>query len=355
MKIFPPESNQAINMETNHQELVVGIIGCGYWGPNLIRNFNALPDCRVKWACDRDASRLNRITTLYPEVCRTADTEQVLNDPDLDAVIIATPVSTHFELARRSLDAGKHTFVEKPMARTSDECRQLIELADNRGLSLMVGHTFVYNAAVRKMKEIIDSGEIGKVLYIGSQRLNLGLFQRDINVAWDLAPHDISIILYLLGDQPQTVSCQGQAHVSSGIEDVTNMSLSFDSGTFATIQSSWLDPNKVRKMTVVGEFKMIVYDDNEPLEKLRIYDKRVEAPARYDTFGDFFYSYHYGGVYSPYIEQEEPLRLECRSFLDSIVHGAPSASHGNHGLDVVRILEAASHSLAKQTAAVRLS
>jgi len=335
-------------------EIVVGVIGCGYWGPNLIRNFNALPDCRVKWACDQDQPRLDRVTNLFPEVCCTRDAEQLIQDPDVDAVVVATPVSTHFELARRGLAAGKHVFIEKPMARTSEECSQLIALADAEGLALMVGHTFVYNAAVRQMKEIIDSGEIGRVLYIGAQRLNLGLFQRDINVAWDLAPHDISIILYLLGERPETVTCQGQSHVANGVEDVTNMSLLFPSGVFATIQSSWLDPNKVRRMTVVGESKMIVYDDTEPLEKLRIYDKRVEAPSRYDTFGDFFYSYHYGGVYSPYIEQKEPLRLESQRFLNMIRTGEASESHGRDGLEVVRILEAASRSLAERTAAVSL-
>jgi predicted dehydrogenase len=281
--------------------------------------------------------------------------ERVLSDPDIHAVAIATPVSTHFELGRLSLTAGKHTFIEKPMARTSDECRKLIGLAESYRLTLMVGHTFVYNSAVRKMKEIIDSGEIGKVLYIGCQRLNLGLFQQDINVAWDLAPHDISIILYLLGQGPESVSCQGKAHLRQGVEDVTNMSLSFESGPFATIQSSWLDPNKVRRMTVVGENKMIVYEDTEPLEKLKVYDKRVEVPRTYDTFAEFFYSYHYGGVYSPFIEQDEPLRVECRRFLDSIRNGAGSESEGRHGLEVVRVLEAASHSLANRTAAVSLS
>lgn len=343
-----------MNIQRDSQ-INVAVIGCGYWGPNLIRNFNAIPDCRVKWACDRDGSRLARVTSLYPEVCCTSDFERVLADPDVHAVAIATPVSTHFELGSKSLAAGKHTFIEKPLARTSEECQQLIDMADARGLSLMVGHTFVYNAAVRKMKEIIDSGEIGRVLYIGCQRLNLGLFQHDINVAWDLAPHDISIILHLLGNSPDTVSCQGKAHVRDGIEDVTNMSLSFDQGPFVTIQSSWLDPNKVRRMTVVGENKMIVYEDTEPLEKLKIYDKRVEVPRTYDTYAEFFYSYHYGGVYSPFIEQDEPLRVECMRFLYRIRDGVSIESEGRHGLEVVRVLEAASRSLANGTAAVSLA
>lgn len=333
----------------------VGVIGCGYWGPNLIRNFNALPDCRVRWACDRDDEKRSRITKLYPDIECTADIETVLSDSDVDAIAIATPVSTHFELAKESLRSGKHTFVEKPMATTSDQCRELIDLAKQYDRALMVGHTFIYNPAVRKIKEIIASGEIGRVLYISSQRLNLGLFQKDINVAWDLAPHDISIILYLLDQEPYAVSCQGKAHVSPGVEDVTNMSLSFDNGPFVTIQSSWLDPNKVRRMTVVGEKKMIVYDDIEPLEKLKIYDKRVSVPRTYDTYGEFFYSYHYGGVYSPFIEQEEPLRFECRSFIDHVSKGHSSESDGQRGLEVVKILEAASSSLRNATAAVRIS
>ncbi len=338
-----------------NQEINIAVVGCGYWGPNLIRNFNAQPDCRVKWACDLDPSKLARVTSLHPEVCCTDSFERVLDDPDVDAIAIATPVSTHFPLGSRSLSAGKHTLIEKPLARSSDECRQLIALAESRDLTLMVGHTFIYNAAVRKMKEIIASGEIGQVLYIGCQRLNLGLFQQDINVAWDLAPHDISILLYLLEDAPEAVSCQGKAHVRKGIEDVTNMSLSFSSGPFATIQSSWLDPNKVRRMTVVGESKMIVYEDTEPLEKLKIFDKRVEVPRTYDTYAEFFYSYHYGGVYSPFIEQDEPLRVQSRRFLDRIRDGRHSDSEGRHGLDVVRVLEAASHSLANHTTSVPLS
>lgn len=336
-------------------EINLGVIGCGYWGPNLIRNFNALQDCHVRWACDRDPSKRERISKLYPSVSCTDDVERVLGDERVDAIAIATPISTHFDLAKESLRNGKHTFIEKPMATTSAQCQELIALAEERRLTLMVGHTFVYNPAVRKMKDIIASGEIGRVLYIGSQRLNLGLFQTDINVAWDLAPHDISIILYLLGQAPERVSCQGKAHVRSGIEDVTNMSLSFGDGPFATIQSSWLDPNKVRRMTVVGEHKMIVYDDIEPQEKLKVYDKRVELPRAYDTYGDFFYSYHYGGVYSPFIEQEEPLRLECRRFIDNAIDNTGSDSDGKHGLEVVRVLEAAAASLSNGNGAIRIA
>jgi predicted dehydrogenase len=331
-----------------NNESVLGVIGCGYWGPNLIRNFSALSDCRVKWACDREETRFDRLSKLYPDIQFTSDADSIMDDDEVDAIAIATPVSSHFHLAQRSLLAGKHVFVEKPMAHSTAECQTLLDLARDGGLSLMVGHTFVYTAAVRKMKEIIASGEIGRVLYISSQRLNLGLFQRDINVAWDLAPHDISIILHLLGEKAESVNCQGFACMGPGVEDVANLSINFANGVFATIQTSWLDPNKVRRMTVVGEHKMIVYDDNETLEKLKVFDKRVQAPPRYDTFGEFFYSYHYGGVYSPFLDQEEPLRTECRRFIQSFKEGLPSESDGTKGLEVVAILEAAARSLANQ-------
>jgi predicted dehydrogenase len=209
----------------------------------------------------------------------------------------------------------------------------------------MVGHTFVYTTTVRKIKEIVDSGDIGELMYISCRRLNLGLFQKDINVAWDLAPHDISIILYIMGGKPVSVNCQGKAHVSPGIEDITNISLSFKNGGFATIQSSWIDPRKVREITIVGSKKMIVYDDTEPLEKIKIYDKRVEAPPHYDTFGEFQYSYHYGDILSPFVKQVEPLKVECQHFVDCVEKAVRPDSSGHEGLEVVRILEAATESL----------
>jgi len=325
--------------------LQIGVIGCGYWGPNLIRNFINLDDCQVKRLCDIDNDRLSHMKKLYPQVQTTNSVEDIFSDDEIDAVAVVTPVSLHHELAMKSLQAGKHTFAEKPMASSVSECREMIELAEKQKLTLMVGHTFIYTSVVRKIKEIIDSGEIGDIYYISSRRLNLGLFQKDINVAWDLAPHDISIILYLAKHLPLSVSCQGKAHVAPGIEDVTNMSLDFPNGNFATIQSSWLDPNKIREMTIVGTQKMIVYDDMEPLEKIRIYDKRVEAPPHYDTFAEFQCSYHYGDTYAPYIKQVEPLKKECQHFLDCIRTGAEPESSGRAGLRVVQILEASSQSL----------
>jgi predicted dehydrogenase len=326
--------------------LNVAVAGCGYWGPNLIRNLVSLQGCLVKWVCDVDPKRVSHMKQLYPGVDTTPDFEVLVSDPEIDAVMISTPVHLHHEMARKSLQAGKHTFIEKPMASSAMECAELVELAAKNRLTLMVGHTFIYSSPVRKIKELIDSGDIGTVQYISSRRLNLGLFQKDINVAWDLATHDISIILYLLGKVPASVNCQGKAHINRGIEDVTNMSLDFAGGGFATIHSSWLDPNKVREMIIVGSKRMIVYNDNEPLEKIKIYDKRVETPPHYDTFAEFQYSYHYGDMVAPYIKQVEPLKTECQHFIDCITTGARPQTSGLDGLRVVQILEASSRSLA---------
>jgi predicted dehydrogenase len=323
----------------------VAVVGCGYWGPNLIRNFYSLSDCRVKMICDCDSQRLEHLKKTYPAATTVTDFAQVISDAEVDAVAIATPVQTHFPLAVYSLKAGKHTFIEKPMAASANHCRQLIDLAAARSLTLMVGHTFVYTSPVRKIRELISSGEIGEVLYISSRRLNLGLFQNDINVAWDLAPHDISIILYVLDHKPVSVNCQGKAHLKPNIEDVTNMTINFANGGIALIQSSWIDPRKVREITIVGSKKMIVYDDNEPLEKLKIYDKCVEMPPHYDTYAEFHFSYHYGDMHAPYLKQVEPLKVECQQFLDSIRFGSKSDSCGEEGLKVVQILEAATRSL----------
>jgi predicted dehydrogenase len=238
------------------------------------------------------------------------------------------------------------------MASSSAQCRELIEIAERKGLVLMVGHTFLYSAPVRKIAEIVQAGDIGEIRYINSRRLNLGLFQKDINVAWDLAPHDISIILHVLGEAPLTVNCQGNAHVTNGIEDVTNISLTFRHKRFATIQSSWLEPRKVRDMTIVGTRRMIVYDDLATHEKIRIYDVRVERPPHYDTFADFHYSYHYGDSYIPYLQQEEPLKTECEHFLECIEKGTKPLTSGYEGLQLVEILEAASESLRVQGAPV---
>lgn len=333
----------------------VGVVGCGYWGPNLIRNFRFLPDCQLKMMCDLDQKRLAHMKSLYPDVHGEMDFENMLKGDALDAVVIATSVGTHYRMAKASLLAGKHTFIEKPMATSSEHCRELTDIARANGLVLMVGHTFLYSAPVRKIKELVDSGEIGELLYISSRRLNLGLFQRDINVTWDLAPHDLSIVLHIMRQMPESVNCCGNSHVRPGIEDVTTMSVNFENGRFASIQSSWLDPRKVRDMTIVGTKKMIVYDDIEPIEKIKVFDARVDAPPHYDTFGEFTYAYHYGDRYVPYLKLEEPLKVECQHFLDCIRNGTTPLTDGEMGMDVVRILEASSASLKRNGGPVPLA
>ena len=335
--------------------ITVGVIGCGYWGPNLVRNFKALASCRLKSICDLNENRLRHLCALYSDLQAHTDAAKLINDPEIDAVAIATPVAYHYTLAKAALLAGKHTMVEKPLAASSAECEELIEIAVEKGVVLMSGHTFLYSSPVKKICDIIRAGDIGDIRYINARRLNLGLFQKDINVVWDLAPHDISIILYILDELPLTVNCQGNAHVTSGVEDVTNLSLSFRNKRFATIQSSWLEPRKVREMTIVGTRRMIVYDDLQPLEKIRIYDVRVDRPPHYDTFAEFHYSYHYGDSYIPHIQQEEPLKVECQHFLDCIEKGLEPQTSGHSGLELVTILEAASASLKANGAPVNFA
>jgi predicted dehydrogenase len=336
-------------------KISVGVVGCGYWGPNLIRNFSRLPNAQVSGICDFSEERRKHMASLYPSSTCYSDFDEMLKNGNLDAVVVATPVKSHFPLAKAALLAGKHVLVEKPMAASTAECEELVKLADSKGLILMVSHTFLYSEPIHRITEIVSMGDIGEILYINSQRLNLGLFQKDINVAWDLAPHDISIILHILGQTPDTVNCQGNAHITPGIEDVTNMSLNFGGKHFATVQSSWLEPRKVRQMTIVGSRRMIVYDDLEPREKIRLYDVRVERPPHYDTFGEFHYSYHYGDCYIPHLQQEEPLKVMCQHFLDCIDKGTKPLSCGRQGTQLVRVLEACSESLASGGGAVKFS
>jgi len=305
--------------------------------------------------CDLSEERLAHLKSLYPEVETETDFTKLLNDPEIDAIAIATDVRFHFSLSKAALNAGKHILIEKPMATSVAECAELNELARKQGLVLMVGHTFLYSHPIRKIKEIVDGGDIGDIRYISARRLNLGLFQKDINVAWDLAPHDISIILHIMGESPSSINCQGSAHVTPGIEDVTAINLNFSSERSAIIHSSWLDPRKVREMTIVGSKQMIVYDDVEPQEKIKIFDVRVERPPHYDTFGEFQYAYHYGDRYVPYVKQDEPLKTETRHFLDCIGNGSAPLTDGERGLEVVRMLESASQSLKERGCAININ
>ena len=299
----------------------------------------------MKTICDVSEDRLRHLQSLYPGIQTETKYDEMLADAQLDAIVIATSVKYHFPMAKASLLAGKHTFIEKPLASSVEQCEELVALAKKQGLILMVGHTFLYSPAVRKIKEIVDKNDIGEIRYISARRLNLGLFQKDINVAWDLAPHDISIILYIMGETPLSINCRGTAHITPGIEDVTTMNLTFAKEKSATIMSSWLDPKKVREFTIVGSERMIVYDDVAQQEKIKVYDVNVKRPPHYDTFAEFHYAYHYGDTYSPYVKQEEPLKTECQHFLDCIRNGRTPITSGAKGLEVVRILEASSASI----------
>jgi len=326
-------------------EIRIGIIGVGYWGPNLVRNYIALPDADVVGVADLRRERLEHIKTLYPRVIVTEDYQDFFT-MDLDAVAVVTPPPTHYQIGRDCLQHGMNTFIEKPITLNSADAINLINIARQANLTLMVGHTFEYNPAVRKVKELIDNQVLGDIHYINTERLNLGLFQSGLNVLWDLAPHDISILNYILGMDPVYVSAHGSDFIFDGKDDVAFLYLEYPEKIVAHVHVSWLDPCKTRKITVVGSEKMLVYDDVESLEKIRIYDKGVERPPYTDTFGEFQCSYRYGDVVIPHIDFTEPLRVECQHFIDCIrKEERHPLSCGYDGLRVVRVLELAQRSL----------
>lgn len=325
--------------------LSVGVIGCGYWGPNLIRNFIQLKKSHVHSVADLDESRLAHMKQLYPSVRTTQDYKTIISNKNIDAIAVATPIKTHFKIASEALSAGKHVFVEKPIAGSAREAEKLTKLARKKRLKLMVGHIFLYTGAVNKMKEIVDSGELGKIYYVNSQRLNLGLFQQDINVIWDLAPHDISIILHLLGQEPESVTAVGASHIHPSVEDIAVLTMRFKKELVAFVQSSWLDPDKIRKLTIVGSKKMLIYDDVQPTEKIRIYNKGRGLPEHYDTFAEFPYSFKYGDTIIPKLEGSEPLQTQLNHFLDCIIKDEEPLTNGENGVAVVRILENAQKSI----------
>jgi predicted dehydrogenase len=325
----------------------IGIVGVGYWGPKLARNFHEIENAELAWICDLDESRLEHVRSLYPEARTTRSYREMLAADDVDAICVTTPVRTHSKLAIAALQAGKHVLVEKPLAASAVEAHDIVTEADRQGRIAMVGHTFIYNPAVTAMKQIIDSGELGEIYYIDGMRVNLGLFQPDINVAWDLAPHDISILLHVLGKDPLYASASGGAYVQRhrGIHDVVYLTLHFPNGVFANIRVSWLDPCKVRRHTVVGSRKMLVYDDVEDENKLLIFNKGVDLPLHSDTEEQFRLSYRSeDGIPYP-VAWHEPLRAECQHFVDCIQGGVQPITNAREGLRVVQVLEAAQASL----------
>ncbi len=324
----------------------LGVIGCGYWGPNLIRNFVEIPESTVVAVADLREERLARIRQIYSQVNTTTDYHDLFK-MNLDAIVVATHPTTHFQFALEALQSGHHVLVEKPMTLNSQDAIRLIDEANSRNLTLMVGHTFMYNSAIQALKSLIDRGELGRVYYLDSARLNLGLFQRDLNVLWDLAPHDLSILFYLLGTDPIAVSAQGVNCVFDKISDVVYLNLLFPDDVMAHIHLSWLEPCKVRRTTIVGSKKMVVYNDIETSDKIKIYDKGVDKPPYTESFGELLCNYRYGDVLIPNIRFVEPLRTECFHFLDCIRTGKQPLTSGLDGLKVVKVLEAAQISLDK--------
>jgi predicted dehydrogenase len=323
----------------------IAVIGSGYWGPNLIRNFIELPEAEVVAVADLDRDRLDSICQRFPQVGLTTQNYRDLFALNLDAVVIATPPFTHHAIARECLEHGLHLLIEKPITLNSADAYDLKKLAERQGKVLMVGHTFEYNPAVRLLKELIESGELGEIHYIDAVRVSLGLYQTKANVLWDLAPHDISILRYILGAEPLTVCSQGTCCVHDGVEDIVYTMLRFPGNILAHMRLSWLDPRKTRQFTVVGSKKMVIYDDVAALEKIKIYDKGVKVMPHNETYGDFQFSYHYGDVTIPHIQHQEPLRVQCSHFLDCISNGSQPLTDGYNGARVVQILEAAQKSL----------
>jgi len=325
------------------QKLRFGLVGLGYWGPNLLRVLVDNPGIDVGWICDRDEQRLERFAARYPSACATTEFQAMLDDGELDAVVIATPVFSHVELCTRSLIAGKHTFVEKPLATSSALADQLIELAAVKGQALMCGHTFVYSPAVRAVKRMLDQRVLGDVYFVSSSRVNLGLHQRDASVIWDLGPHDFSILLHWLGELPQTVRAVGRDSVVPGITDVSFITLTFASGVVANVELSWLAPSKLRRTVVVGSEKMVVYDDGAP-EPIRLFDHGVVYKDP-ETFGQYHLSYRTGDILSPKLESYEPLYAELDDFAEAIRCGGSLATQTRLARDVVQIVEAAELSM----------
>jgi predicted dehydrogenase len=322
----------------------LGVIGYGYWGPNVARNFNGCPGANLVTISDLDGKRLKLAKTTFPFVKVTADAEEVLNSDDIQAVAVVTPVFTHYELARAALERGKHVFVEKPFTSNAGQAEELIDLAQKKNLKIMVDHTFLFTGAVRKIREIIRSGELGTLFFYDSTRINLGLFQHDINVVWDLAPHDFSIMNYLLDMCPVAISAQGTDHFGAGIEDVAYIAAHFNNGFIGHFHCNWLSPVKIRKTLISGDRKMLVWDDLESDEKIKIYDRGVEFKTA-EGIHKLLVSYRSGDMYAPKIPGTEALRLEAEYFLECIEKNTDPHNDGEAGLRVVKMLEATDKSL----------
>jgi predicted dehydrogenase len=323
----------------------VAVIGYGYWGPNLVRNFAELPGVQVRWCADVRTERLTLVSQRYPSIRITADAHQLLGDETVEAVVIATPVSTHYALARAALERGKHVLVEKPLARSVVEAERLRSLADQKGLVLMVDHTFIYTGAVRKVKELVDAGELGDLYYLDSVRVNLGLFQSDTDVLWDLAPHDLAILTHLVEEPPRAVSATACDHMGSGFADMAYITVHFAGSFIAHLHVNWLAPTKIRQMLIGGSRRMLVYNDTEPTEKVRIYDRGVHATTE-ERIHQTLVDYRMGDMWAPKLDNREALARECEHFVDCVRFAKTPWSDATAGVHVVRLIEAAQRSAA---------
>ena len=332
----------------------IGVIGYGYWGPNLVRNFSEISGAKVKTVSDFNQELLAKAQARYPAIQTTTNCQDIFADSKIDAVAIATPVSTHFDLALAALQAGKHVLVEKPMTTTSEQAIRLIDEAEKRNLVLMVDHTFVYTGAVRKMHELIANNALGDIYYYDSVRVNLGLFQHDVNVIWDLAVHDLSIMNYVLPSQPYAVSATGISHVPGGLENIAYLTLFFENNLIAHINVNWLAPVKLRRTLVGGSQKMIVFDDLEPSEKVKVYDKGITINSNSENLYQMLIGYRTGDMWSPKLDMTEALKTEGLHFFHCIEQGERPITDGQAGLQVVRILEAATESMRKQGKLIEL-
>jgi predicted dehydrogenase len=324
----------------------VAVIGYGYWGPNVVRNFHSANDAEVAVVCDKRPEVLKRVNQTFPGVEVTTDLRQVLASPDIDAVAVVTPVWTHFELAKAALENGKHVFVEKPFTSTAAQAEELAELGTRKNLRVMVDHTFLFTGAVKKIRQLIDNDELGKLYYYDSTRVNLGLFQHDVNVIWDLAPHDLSIMDYLIRAEPKAIIATGESHLN-GYEDLAYITVFFDAHIIAHLNVNWLSPVKVRTTLIGGERKMVVWNDLEADEKVKVYDKGVQITGGQGVY-DLLVSYRSGDMWAPRVEQTEALKAECQYFIECVKYGKDPFNDGYAGLKVVKMLEAADKSMKAQ-------
>jgi predicted dehydrogenase len=333
--------------------LRIGVIGYGYWGPNIVRNFSTANGSGVTMVCDMNQQTLKKVKKAYPQINVTDNIDELIKNPEVDAIAIATPVFTHHELAKKALEAGKSVFLEKPFTYTVAEAEELVELAAKKNLKLMVDHTFLYTGAVRKIRQLIDDDILGRIYYFDSARVNLGLFQHDVNVVWDLAPHDISIMDHVIDDKPQAVVATGVGHFGRGLEDIAYLTFYYDNNIIAHINVNWLSPVKVRTTLIGGEKKMLVWNDIEPDEKIKVYDKGVQIVTKEGKY-NLLVDYRWGDMWAPKVEQTEALKLMAEKFVDYVKNGEPIVNDGIAGLNNVKMLEAASKSLNNKSVMIYL-